>query len=211
MLNAMETLQTWEIWHRRFGHLGMSSIQKLLDKNLVTGLQIDAQSPRYDCKACVQAKQHVTPSPKTSMQICTKPGELTHTDLWGKYPVQSIHGNQYFHSFVDDTSRRPSITFLKQKDETAQAIKDYVTYLKARGMHPNAFQCNQGAEFLNNELIRWLREQGIELQTTAPYSPFQNGAAEHLHRTLVELARAMMIAADVPMFLWEYAIQRTAY
>lgn len=78
-------------------------------------------------------------------------------------------------------------------------------------MHPHAFRCDQGAEFLNDKLVLWLREQGIELQTTAPYSPSQNGAAERLNRTLVELARAMMIGANVPMFLWEYALQHAAY
>jgi hypothetical protein len=185
----------------------MSSLQMLFEKKLVTGLELDPRSPKYDCQACIQAKQHITPFPKATMEILTKPGELTHTDLWGKYPIQSIHGNQYFHSF----RRRPSLAFLKHKDEAAQAIKNYVAYLRARGMHPNAFRCDQGAEFVNDDLIRWLREQGITLQTTAPYSPSQNGAAERLNRTLVELARAMIIGADVPMFLWEYALQHTAY
>ena len=78
-------------------------------------------------------------------------------------------------------------------------------------MRPTAFRCDQGAEFVNDNLKQWLRGQGIELQTTAPYSPSQNGAAERLNRTLVELARAMMIGANVPMFLWEYALQHAAY
>ena len=78
-------------------------------------------------------------------------------------------------------------------------------------MHPTAFRCDQGAEFVNDNLVRWLQEQGIELQTTAPYSPSQNGAAKRLNRTLLELARAMMIERNVPMFLWEYAIKHAAY
>ena len=208
---TMEPLPTWETWHKCFGHLGMSSIQTLLNKGLVTGLNVDTESPKYDCKACTQAKQHVTPFVKASMEILTKPGELTHTDLWGKYPVQSIHSNQYFHLFLDDSTRRPTLTFLKHKDEAKQAIKDYVAYLKARGMQPNAFRCDQGAEFLNDNLTRWLKEQGIELQITAPYSQSQNGAAEHLNRTLLELARAMIIRADAPLFLWEYALQHATY
>jgi len=90
-------------------------------------------------------------------------------------------------------------------------IKDYVAYLKTRGMTPTAFRCDQGTEFVNTDLVRWLREQGIELQTTAPYSPSQNGATERLNRTLVKLACAMMIAQNIPPFLWEYAIQHAAY
>jgi transposase InsO family protein len=86
-----------------------------------------------------------------------------------------------------------------------------MAYLKAQEMRPTAFRCDQGAEFINDNLKEWLRGQGIELQSTAPYSPSQNGAAERLNRTLVELARAMMIGANVPMFLWEYALKHAAY
>ena len=206
-----EPFTSWEMWHRRYGHLGISSIQTLLDKKFVTGLDIDLQSPKYDCEACTLAKQQVAPFPKAATLKVTKPGELTHTDLWGKYPVQSIHRNQYFHTFLDDKTRYPRVRFLKHKDETGQSIKDYVTYLKARGMQPQAFRCDQGTEFINDDLLQWLRQQGIEVQMTAPYSPSQNGAAERLNRTLVELARAMIISRDVPMFLWEYAIQHAAY
>jgi len=90
-------------------------------------------------------------------------------------------------------------------------LKDYVTYLEAHGFRPQAFCCDEGHEFVTNALKMWLHSKGIELQTTAPYSPSQNGAAERLNQTLVERARAMMIARDVPMFLWEYAIRHAAY
>ena len=102
--NALEPKTSWETWHRRFGHLGISSLQTLLDKKLVTSLDIDLRSPKYDCKACTEAKQHAAPYPKAATMTVTNLGELTYTDLWGKYPVQSIHGNQYFHTFLDDKS-----------------------------------------------------------------------------------------------------------
>src|ERR1700678_855968 len=44
---------------------------------------------------------------------------------------------------------------------------------------------------------------------TAPYSPSQNGIAEWMNRTLVELAQAMM--QGLPAFLWEYAINHSTY
>jgi len=136
--NATEPTQTWETWHKRFGHLDMSSIKMLLDKKLVTSLNIDLHSLKYDCETCVQVKQHVTPFPRAIVEVRTKPGEIIHMDLWSKYPVQSIYSNQYFHT-LDDSTQRPNITFLKQKDEATQAIKDYAMYLKGQGLHPNTF------------------------------------------------------------------------
>lgn len=202
---------TWETWHRRFGHIGLSGLQRLQTGNLATGFDVDLSSPKYDCTACIQAKQHVEPFPTESEPRSTKPGDLTHTDLWGKCSVQSIHGNLYFQTFLDDASRRPRIRFLKSKDEAPQAIKDYVTHLRTQGRNPRAFRFDRGKEFMNESLLAWLQERGIEAQPTAGYSPSQNGAAERLNRTLVELARAMLLARSVPTFLWEYAILHAAY
>ena len=90
-------------------------------------------------------------------------------------------------------------------------MKDYVTNLKVHSKTPKALRFDRGTEFVNESLLSWLREQGIEVQMTAGYSPAQNGAAERLNRTLVELGRAMMIARDVPNYLWKYALQHAAY
>ena len=48
-------------------------------------------------------------------------------------------------------------------------------------------------------------------QLTAPYSPSQNGIAERMNRTLVELARTMRISADLPENLWESASTHASY
>ena len=51
----------------------------------------------------------------------------------------------------------------------------------------------------------------MEIHLTAPYSPSQNGIAERMNRTLVELSQAMLIANELPEFLWEYAVLHAAY
>lgn len=58
-------------------------------------------TPKLDCIACTEAKQHEEPFNKSTKRE-TKLGELTHIDLWGKYPVCSIQENQYYIVFVDD-------------------------------------------------------------------------------------------------------------
>ena len=57
----------------------------------------------------------------------------------------------------------------------------------------------------------WCKGHGIEIHLTAPYSPSQNGVAERMNRTLVELSRAMLDANELPEFLWEYAVLHAAY
>src|SRR6266853_1834365 len=36
-----ENAQSWETWHKRYGHIGYSGLQKLLDNDMVEGLEID--------------------------------------------------------------------------------------------------------------------------------------------------------------------------
>jgi len=52
---------------------------------------------------------------------------------------------------------------------------------------------------------------GIELETTAPYTPEQNGRAERDMRTIVKSARSMLYARDVPLYLWAEAVNTAVY
>ena len=97
-----EPAKSWEVWHKRYGHIGNDNLQELLTKNLVDGLTIDIQTPKYDCIPCTQAKQHVESFPMTKPKRHTEPGELTHADIWGPYSVQSIHGNLYIRKCAHD-------------------------------------------------------------------------------------------------------------
>ena len=64
---------------------------------------------------------------------------------------------------------------------------------------------------MKDKLLAWCRSEGIQLQLTAPYSPSQNGVAEQMNRTLVELAWAMLADSKLPKFLWEPAVAHAAY
>ena len=58
---------------------------------------------------------------------------------------------------------------------------------------------------------KWAAEKEITIETTAPYLPSQNGVAEHLNQTLLEMARAMIIARGLPKFLWDEAVAHANY
>jgi transposase InsO family protein len=209
--SAEEVAQSWETWHKRFGHVGYSGLQRMMQGRLVDGFNVDERTPKPDCKACTESKQFVTPFPHQAQNRATRPGELTHIDLWGKAQTASIHGNQYYICFVDDYSRRVHLYFLKLKTDAIQKVKDYLTSLKTNNRQPRAIRVDGGGEFINHELRIWCQSQGVEIEQTAPYSPSQNGVAECMNRTLVELARAMITANNVPEFLWEQAIAHAAY
>src|SRR6266853_2021321 len=94
---------SWDTWHRCFGDIGYSRLKNLLNRQLVSGFDVDRSSPMSDCAACTEAKQSVIPFNKKGDQD-TLPGELTHVDVWGKYDVASINGHSYYLLLIDDTS-----------------------------------------------------------------------------------------------------------
>ena len=134
---VLKEIYNWETWHRRFGHVSYSELQKLFDKNIVEGFNVDNKSPKPDCEACIQAKHTISPFNGKSDHN-TKPGDLTHIDLWGKYQTQSINGNQYYILFVDDAAHYIMVFFLKRKEEAGQYVKNYLTNLKTHNKNPKA-------------------------------------------------------------------------
>ena len=141
----------------------------------------------------------------------TKPGELTHIDLWGKYAIFSLQGNQYYIVFVDNAGRWITIDFLKENNQVGKMVKNYLTCLITSGRKLKYIHMDCGKEFLSDQLKEWCKERGIEIQLTAPYSPSQNGVAECINHTLIELACAMIATNKLPEYLWESTVAQAMY
>ena len=121
-------------------------------------------------------------------------------------------GLKYFMSFVDDCTRYVTVKFLRTKGQAAEQLKAYVAYLERQyDFKLKVFRADNGGEYVSNDLVSWCESKGINLNYTAPYSPEQNGIAERMNRTLVELVRAMSIAQHIPSYLWPEATKHAAY
>ena len=107
---------------------------------------------------------------------------------------------------MDNAKRFATIECVKQKLDAAQAIINYLAHLKTQGRNPKEIQIDCGKEFIKEKLESWCKEHSMEIRYTAPYSSSQNGIAEQMNHTLVELSRAMIIANNLPEFLWEYMV-----
>nr|GEY63371.1 retrovirus-related Pol polyprotein from transposon TNT 1-94 [Tanacetum cinerariifolium] len=72
-------------------------------------------------------------------------------------------------------------------------------------------QIDNGTEFVNQTLRDYYEEVGISHETSVARSPQQNGAIERSNRTLIEVARTMLIYAQAPLFLWAEAVATACY
>ena len=202
---------TWDQWHARFGHLSISALDRLKREGLVDGLEIDESSiPSRSCDSCIQAKQAHKPFPKEAENRSSTPGERFMGDVWGP-TKRSVGRFHYFITFTDDASHFITVLFLQDKAEAFDPIKGHVAMLRKQNRAPKYMRFDNGKELINQKLEELARHEGITIEPTAPYSPSQNGVAERFNRTLLELARAMLFAKDLPKFLWDEAVAHAAY
>jgi transposase InsO family protein len=74
-----------------------------------------------------------------------------------------------------------------------------------------AIRSNNGTEFKNYTLDDFLGEEGIQHQYSASNTPQQNGVAESKNRTLIEVARTMMMEYKSNNNFWAEAISTTCH
>nr|GEY36799.1 retrovirus-related Pol polyprotein from transposon TNT 1-94 [Tanacetum cinerariifolium] len=72
-------------------------------------------------------------------------------------------------------------------------------------------QTDNGTEFVNQTLREYYKEVGISHETSVARSPQQNGVVERRNRTLIEVARTMLIYAQALLFLWAKAVATTCH
>lgn len=58
-----------------------------------------------------------------------------------------------------------------------------------------ALRRGNGTKFVNKALEKFLKGHGIMRQLTVPYTIQQNGVAERLNRTIIEMARCMIVSS----------------
>jgi hypothetical protein len=104
------------------------------------------------------------------------------------------------------------VYFLRGKDDAYARIAEYFALIKRKfGKAPAWIKFDNGTELVNDKSKSLCAAEGTELRTTAPYSPSQNSVSERLNRTLLELARAMLIAKSQPQYLWDEAVATAVY
>lgn len=200
------------LWHSRYGHLNFNSLRQLKNKEMVNGLDRVAFGDQIKCDTCMKSKIHVKPFKSTSGEVSSNVIDLIHTDVCGPFSTTSLGGSRYFLTFIDDCSRRMFVYFLKSKDEVFDKFVEFKNMVERQTeRNIKSIRSDNGKEFVNKRFDKYLAEYGITRQLTVPYTPQQNGVAERANRTLVEMARSMLVQSGMGEFLWAEAIATAVY
>lgn len=193
------------IWHHRFGHVDKGAISSMREKRSVNGLEeITPSKGGANCEHCMRGKLTKL-SLKSRLHKPTSPGEVIYTDVCGPLPVQSIGGARYFVSFTDGYSGFKAVAVIKKKSDVHESfIKFCVEFERQFDCTVKVLYSDRGGEF--QALDKYLEENGIVHECTAAYTPQQNGVAERLNRTLLDMVRSMLSECGLPPNFWAEAL-----
>ncbi|GJX46150.1 retrovirus-related pol polyprotein from transposon TNT 1-94 [Tanacetum coccineum] len=132
-------------------------------------------------------------------------------DLCGPMRVASVNEKKYILFIFNDYSRFTWVKFLRSKYEAPDFIIKFLKMIQVRLKVPvRRIRTDNGTEFVNQTFREYYEKIGISHETSVARSLQQNGVVERRNRMLIEAARAMLIYAKAPLFLWAETVA-TAY
>ena len=205
----------------------------MVARGVVKGIDIPPKNPDFDCEGRVLGKSHRTAIPKVSNSRASKLLELVHSDVCGPIETESIGGARYFVSFIDDYSKWTVVYFMRRKSEVLECFKLFralaekhtssvIGKLHVQEFHGidedltnelalKALRSDNGGEYLSTNFKDFLSQNGIHHQLTVAYTPQQNGVAECMNRTLLDLVRSMLHEKSLPKKFWAEALATAVY
>ena len=114
--------------------------------------------------------------------------------------------------YKDDATAYCFIHFAQHKSKAFLFFKQVVKLVKKQiGYEFLAIRTDQGKEFVNVAFDQYLDEMNISRQLSIVYTPQQNGYIELDNCIVMEMARSILHAKDLPTRLWAEAVNTTLY
>lgn len=198
------------LWHARFGHLSIKTINKMFTDEVVKHLDYQPIAPASFtfCEGCVAGKATKLPFSKTHSERTSKSGDLFFTDLYGPFRTKSRCGNYYTQHTIDAHSRYAFTVGLHNKSQHPKYLQKLILLLQTlKGWVLKNLRSDDAGELRSKEFLSFLSSMGINLITSVAGAHEQNALAERLIRTLVEGSRVMLFVARLPKYLFEDALR----
>ena len=102
-----------DLMHKRLAHMSEKGLQLLAKQSLITMAKDKSSNP---CDYFLFGKQHKVSFQKNSTQKLEKL-KLVYSDVCKSMEVDSLGGNKYFVTFIDDASRKTWVYMLHTKSQ----------------------------------------------------------------------------------------------
>ncbi|CAA0824771.1 Unknown protein [Striga hermonthica] len=107
--------------------------------------------------------------------------------------VESLGGSRYFVRFINDSSRKLWVYFLRIKDQVFQYIKRFHAMVERQTGKPlKCLRSDNGGKYTSHKFKNYCVVHGIRHEKTVPGTPQHNGVAERINKTIMEKLRCML-------------------
>ena len=204
---------TLKLWHERLAHVNSKGIAEMARKNVVKGLKYEGSDKTDVCAPCIHGKLPRTVIPRErSSDRSTELLHLVHSDVCGPLETRSLAGSRYFITFKDDRSSWLVTYPMSRKSEAFSKYKSFKAMAERQtGRKLRILRSDRGGEYLSNEFADALDKDGVKHELSTAETPQQNGVAERVNRTLMDLVRSMLHAKGLPKVFWAEALATAVY
>ena len=196
------------LWHHRLGHPGGARLREVCTRAAIDTSDWPKDLPT--CDTCVQGKIARTAVTRSTTHAEADSnlgrGARLDVDLIGPMPP-SHSGYKYALQAVDRRTRMVFTRLLKTKAEATRAMASILDEeLSKLGRVCERLHSDRGGEFTAQQWADMCNERGIRATFAATATPEHNGLAERSHRSTVEMARCMLITANLSDSYWGEAL-----
>ena len=168
------------------------------------------------CDACMWSKGRFKPTPKYSHRKAKRVGERLHYDVFTS-SVRSEDGAKYLLVVIDEYSGYIWAYGMKRKSETSElvrmTVKTVEKHLRKRievlggstekevtGV--STLRSDNAKENITNKMRAWCASRGTRIETTIPYTPYQDGKAERLGGVVWQGGACLRYGGNLPKTDW---------
>lgn len=210
---------TWDLWHERLGHASIASIKRAAASTTGINIKTDDTEPvGVICAGCEMGSGHRRPFPSSTTPSAETPFELMHADLFGPMQHETPQGGRFASVFLDDYSKALLVFIVAAKSDALETIKAVNQLATQLGHSLRRLRTDNDGSYCSSAAESYYKDHGVSHETTVPYTPQQNGAAERSVRTVSETANNLMQQAVAYMgritmdsTLWGEAVKTAAY
>ncbi|GJZ53707.1 zinc finger, CCHC-type containing protein [Tanacetum coccineum] len=197
-MSSSSTVVNSSLWHARLGHVHYKRMLEMSKDDLIPAIDENPEK----CTTCMLTK--ITRQPFKSITRKSVILELIHSDLCDFHATPSLGNKKYVITFIDDASRFCYVYLLHAKDEALDKFRIYKTEVELQQNDLiKTLRTDRGGEYYDPVFFQSV---GIIHETTAPYTPQQNGVAERKNRALKEMVNSMLSYSGLSEGFWGEAI-----
>lgn len=153
----------------------------------------------FICNSCkrAKAKKQYNRNPQAR---ATKPYQYIHKDLVVPITSISFGREKYFFPFTDDYTHTTETYTSKRKSKWLKCLKAFYNLARIRiklDRPTKRLQSDYGSELKSRKVDKWLTNQSIIFEPSAPYFQEENEVSECTGPTISEMVRAIILEREM--------------